>query len=137
MIDRTIYLTEVDAQRLHVLLHGQRIDPRDGRHVQDLQNELRRGKIVGAQEIPKDLITMNSRIRVTDLDTREEAVYTLVFPQDADIKMGRISVLAPIGTALLGYRAGDIIEWALPAGMKKLKVEEVLYQPEAAGDSAL
>lgn len=137
MIERTIYLTEVDAQRLNVLLHGHRIDPRDGRHVQDLQKELRRGKIVGAQDIPKDLITMNSRVRIKDLDTGDEAVYTLVFPQDADIKTGKISVLAPIGTALLGYRAGDTIEWALPAGVKRLKVEEVLYQPEAAGDFGL
>jgi regulator of nucleoside diphosphate kinase len=64
----------------------------------------------------------------------EEQVYTLVFPRDADTATGKISVLAPIGTAILGYRVGDMIEWQVPAGKRKLKIEEVIYQPEAAGD---
>ena len=61
-------------------------------------------------------------------------VYSLVFPNEADLSQGKISVLAPIGTAMLGYQAGEIIEWDVPAGLKRFKVEEVLYQPEGAGD---
>ena len=61
-------------------------------------------------------------------------VCCLVFPEDSNADQGKISIFAPIGTALLGYKVGDIIEWKVPAGLMKLKVEEILYQPEAAGD---
>ena len=77
---------------------------------------------------------MNSMVRLKDVDTGEDVIYTLVFPHDADIHHKKISILAPIGTALIGYRAGDIIEWNVPAGVKRLKIEKILYQPEAAGD---
>jgi regulator of nucleoside diphosphate kinase len=77
---------------------------------------------------------MNSSFRLRDLETGEEVVYTLVFPAKADSSSGKISVLAPIGTAVLGYRVGDVVEWQVPAGMKKFKVEAILYQPEAAFD---
>jgi regulator of nucleoside diphosphate kinase len=61
-------------------------------------------------------------------------LFTLVFPDHADISAGKISVFAPIGTAMLGYRVGDVIEWAVPEGRRRLKVTEVLYQPEASGN---
>lgn len=67
----------------------------------------------------------------------ESNTYSLVFPTEADFAEGKISVLAPIGTAILGYRQGDTIEWPVPSGLCKLKVEEIVYQPEAAGDSDL
>jgi regulator of nucleoside diphosphate kinase len=60
--------------------------------------------------------------------------WTLVFPEDADIDQNRISVLAPIGTAMLGYSVGDTIEWPVPEGLRRIQVKEILYQPEAAGD---
>ncbi len=85
-------------------------------------------------DIPPDAITMNSRVRLSDISKAEKLVYTLVFPRDADAATGRISVLAPVGTAILGCRVGDIIEWPVPAGTRRLKIEEVLYQPEATGD---
>ncbi|KAB2835548.1 MAG: transcription elongation factor GreAB, partial [Candidatus Brocadia sp.] len=69
-----------------------------------------------------------------DLETGEEETYTLVFPENADIARGKISILAPIGTAMLGYEAGDAFEWKVPAGKRRLKVKQILYQPEAAGD---
>ena len=61
-------------------------------------------------------------------------IYSLVFPHSANINQNRISILAPIGTALIGYKIGDIIEWKVPGGLRKLKVEEILYQPEASGN---
>jgi regulator of nucleoside diphosphate kinase len=85
------------------------------------------------QDIPHDLITMNSTFRLRNLDTAEQTVYTLVFPGEADSAKSKISILAPVGTAVLGYRVGDIIEWQVPAGSKRFKVEQILYQPEAAG----
>ena len=75
-----------------------------------------------------------STVRLKDLDSSKELIYSLVFPKEADVDKGKISVLAPVGTAMIGYRVGDIIEWEVPSGLRRLKVEEVLYQPEASGD---
>jgi regulator of nucleoside diphosphate kinase len=77
---------------------------------------------------------MRSKARLRDLDTGREMVYSLVFPDDADSNKGKISILAPVGTAMIGYGTGDIIEWKVPAGLRTLKVDAVLYQPEASGD---
>ena len=76
---------------------------------------------------------MNSKARLRDLDTGEEVTYTLVFPDKASIDDERISVVAPIGTAMLGHRVGDEFEWKVPAGIVRFRVAKVLYQPEAAG----
>ena len=63
--------------------------------------------------------------------------YTLVFPTAANISENKLSILAPLGMALIGYRKGDTIKWPVPSGIKKLKVTEIIYQPEAAGDYSL
>jgi regulator of nucleoside diphosphate kinase len=76
---------------------------------------------------------MRSTVRLKDLVSGDENTYSLVFPTEADFTQGKISVLAPIGMAILGYKLGDTIEWRVPSGMRKLKVEAILYQPEAAG----
>jgi regulator of nucleoside diphosphate kinase len=76
---------------------------------------------------------MRSRVRLKDLVSGETNIYSLVFPKEADFNQGKISVLAPIGTAILGYRKGDTIEWQVPSGLRRLRVDEILYQPEAAG----
>ena len=133
--ERTVLITEADKEQLEALLDSvQNVHKRDEHYLQMLQEELDRAEVVAAGEIPPDVVTMNSRIRVRDLDTGKSFVCTLVFPRDADFPGSRISVLAPIGTALLGYRVGDVVEWKVPAGTRRLRVEEVLYQPEAAGD---
>ena len=90
--------------------------------------------MVPSQEIPPTVITMNSQVTLLDLDTQEAETYTLVFPDDLDGAPGKVSVLAPIGTAMLGYKTGDIFEWKVPDGMRRLRVERILYQPEASGD---
>jgi regulator of nucleoside diphosphate kinase len=76
---------------------------------------------------------MNSTAQVRDLKTNEIMTFTLVFPAAANIDDGKISVLAPVGTAMLGHRAGEDFEWHVPAGPVRLRVEQLLYQPEAAG----
>jgi regulator of nucleoside diphosphate kinase len=75
---------------------------------------------------------MNSEVRLKDLDSGDVTVYRLVFPSQTRTE-NSISVLAPVGTAMLGYRVGDVIEWRVPKGVRRLKVLEVIYQPEAAG----
>lgn len=92
-----------------------------------------RAEVIPSKQAPPDLVTINSKVRLTDLGTGESLVYTLVFPHDADYKEGRISILAPLGTALLGFRVGDVVDWRMPVGDRRLRIDEVLYQPEAAG----
>jgi regulator of nucleoside diphosphate kinase len=123
----TIYISEFDLKRLKELIKVAEEfgDKRIVQRLEELNEELDRAEVVKPQEIPHDIITMNSTFRLRDLDRGEDAVYTLVFPAEADSAKGRISVLAPIGTAVLGYRLGDTIEWKVPAGLKKFKVEEM------------
>ena len=134
---RTIYVTESDKARLEDLFdYVSNLWERDQRYLDSLRQELERAEVVAAAEIPPDVITMNSQVRVRDLATGKVTVYTLVFPRDSDFFCNRISILAPIGTALLGLRVGDVVEWKVPAGTRRLKVESVLYQPEAAGEES-
>ena len=134
--EATIYITEVDRQRLEKLVEiaGERDQLAGYENLRRLEQELGRAETVAPKDVPADVITMRSKVRLRDLSTGEEMVYTLVFPTEANYEEGRISVLAPVGTAMLGYRVGDTIEWQVPAGLRRLKVEEILYQPEAAGD---
>lgn len=135
MGERTIYVTEFDQKRLSSLLNGARsLNNKDRDYMTRLEQELERAQIVLPRDIPNDVVTMNSQARIRDLDSDEEMVFTLVFPVEADYERGRLSVIAPIGTALLGYRAGDTVEWEVPGGVRRLKIEQVLYQPESAGD---
>jgi regulator of nucleoside diphosphate kinase len=135
---RTLYITQFDKERLEELMGVARFFGGSSRaDLQDLEEEMKRAHIVSPQEIPSDVVTMNSQVLLCDIDTLETMTYTLVFPKDADIDSGSISVLAPVGTAILGYRQGDIVEWPVPAGIRRLRIEKVLYQPEAAGDYTL
>jgi regulator of nucleoside diphosphate kinase len=131
-----ILVTEDDMARLRQLVRQGKMAPRyDQSHLEELDRELDRAEIIGAAKLPPDVVTMHSRVRVRDLDRGTTSVYTLAFPVDADIEKKRLSVLAPIGTALIGYRAGDRIKWLTPGGTKRLQIEEVLFQPEAGETS--
>jgi len=135
MTDRTIHITEIDNKRLRDLLAEARYTGYSGKeYLSDLEKELNRAQVMDPKTVPPDLVTMNSRVRLEDLDTGEEMVYTLVFPENADLAENKISILAPIGTAMLGYRVGDTFEWKVPGGISRIKIKELLYQPEAAGD---
>jgi regulator of nucleoside diphosphate kinase len=125
MIRNEILITEYDRNELQNLLAVVPWPGRDQRHWEMLAAEVERARVVADHEAPSDLVTMRSRVRVRDLDTGAIATYELVYPWEADISEGRISVLAPIGTALLGYRAGAVIEWPVPGGMRTLRVERV------------
>jgi len=103
-------------------------------HDKNLLTELNRAVIVEPQDIPNDIITMNSRVIFCDMESKEKLEYWLVFPEAADISQGKISVLSPIGCALLGYKIGDTIPVKTPKGDKNIKVEEILHQPESHGN---
>ena len=138
MSEQKIYLTDFDLKRLKKLLQtSSKTGERKNSYLEQLRKEVEKAVVVPSEDIPKDVITMNSKVSLIDLESMKELVYTLVFPEDADSLSGKISVLAPVGTALLGYRVGDVIEWDVPAGKRRLKVKEILYQPEASGDYSL
>lgn len=135
MQEKNIYVTENDAKRLQTLLEVAKQSQYYGSdELQKLGAELNRALVVASKDVPRDVITMNSKVRLLDLETKEEMTYTLVFPDEADFAEGKISVLAPIGTAMLGYRAGDTFSWQVPAGIRRIKILSILYQPEASGD---
>jgi regulator of nucleoside diphosphate kinase len=135
MAERTIHITNFDMDRLMDLIDRARIQAkRNKTNLDQLEQELTRAILMEPRDIPRDVVTMNSRVVITDVDSGETTSCVLVFPSDANASENRISVLAPLGTALLGYREGDVVEWRVPAGIKRLRVDQVLYQPEAAGD---
>jgi regulator of nucleoside diphosphate kinase len=135
MPERNIYITEFDKARLEELIAvADEFGGHDRKDLDFLTEELDQAEIVSSKDIPPDVVTMNSKVVLRDLSTSEKMTYILVFPRDANIDTGAISVLAPVGTAILGYAKGNIIEWPVPSGIRRICIEEVLYQPEAAGD---
>ncbi|HEX7219073.1 MAG TPA: nucleoside diphosphate kinase regulator [Burkholderiales bacterium] len=124
-----IYLTQDDMDRLLAL-----VDAYPGRRFEKLEAELLRAHVVPREKIPADVVTMNSRV-VFENESGERREVTLVYPGSADIDAGKISVLVPIGTALLGLRVGQSIDWEGPGGAKqRYRIAAVPYQPEAAGE---
>ncbi|WNG61126.1 nucleoside diphosphate kinase regulator [Archangium gephyra] len=132
--ERRIILTEADLERLHRL-----VEQHSGGHNAGLagmlEQELDRAQVTNSQEVPPGVVTMHSVVVYEDEETGAHRKVTLCYPWDARSDEGRISVLAPIGSALLGLSVGQSIAWPLPGGRTKtLRVISVLYQPEAAGD---
>ena len=127
--DQDLIITTADLARLQPLL-----DAHDSRAVDQLDRELDRARLVEPGNIPADVVTMNSEVVYEDCSTFATRKIRIVYPTDADAHKGRVSVLAPIGSALLGLRVGQSITWRLPSGMKRIRVIELHYQPEACGD---
>ena len=138
MRNRNIIISSADRDRLLQLIDSARLDRRIPSQSLDLlDGELARASIVEPQELPRDVVAMNSTVWFRDLDSEEIERYTLVFPPDADVIRDRISVLAPIGTALLGFRLRDIVEWRVPQGRRRLEITKVdqhkaVYEHEQA-----
>ncbi len=133
MKGHSIIVTDADMDRLSRLVRALKYSLfRDQLQLELLDQTLESADVTPSECIPRDVIRMNSRIRVLDFDTRKKELYTLVFPENADISTSRISVLAPVGIALLGRRQGDVIETKVPGGTRRLRVEHVLYRTEVA-----
>lgn len=134
---KRIYITEQDRQRLleSIQVLQESPDKRESPHIRQLEKEIGRAEvIVRTEDVPADVITMRSRVRLRDLTANRDQELALVYPTETDPEQGSISVLAALGTAMLGYRVGDTFEVDLPKGRKSFRVETILYQPEAAGD---
>ena len=99
-----------------------------------LIGELNSAKIVEPQEIPNDVVTMNSIVKLSFLESNKQIQFQIVYPDQANMKENKISIFSPIATALIGYKVNDEIEWLVPAGPTRIRIDEIIYQPEAAGD---
>jgi regulator of nucleoside diphosphate kinase len=127
-----LVLSRLDVDRLEALLEQ---PAQSGAAFDELRDELARAEVREPRDMPADAITMNSTARFRDEASGEERELTLVYPRDADGSPDKISILAPVGSALLGLRAGQSIEWPVPGGRStRLVVLGVRYQPEAAGE---
>ncbi len=134
---KNIVITEADYLQLQSLIERCTYPQgRDAEHLNALREELDRATIVRSGEVGGNVVTMNSRVRVRDLNNGREVTYQIVFPGNADVAKNRISVLAPIGTGLLGYSAGTTVEWRAPSGIRRMRILAVEYQPEAAHAAA-
>lgn len=130
---RSIVVNRKDLERLRLLIESARRRRRwEEVHLMALAEELEEAEVVEPEGVPPDVVTMRSRVRVRDMVSGDLATYTLCYPVEADLDLGKLSVLAPIGTALLGYREGDVVEWPVPGGVRVLRIEKLLHQPEAA-----
>ena len=126
-----IFVTEPDLDALERLLDSPAVRQMPG--LDALRAELDRAQVVAPEEMPADVITMNSTARFVDELSGTEHRLTLVYPRDAAGGPERVSILAPVGSALLGLAVGQSIEWQVPGGRQlRLKVLEVIHQPEAA-----
>lgn len=125
-----IFVTEKDYLRISNLI-GSKIN----QDFEDLDIELDRASIISDNEVPYNLVTMNSKVRYIDLKTNKESIVTIVYPKDSNSVEGKVSIFAPLGSALIGLRENQKINWRFPNGKtKSLKILELLYQPEASED---
>jgi regulator of nucleoside diphosphate kinase len=132
MKKQAIIMSAADHEELRcVVAAAGRLSKRGLEELAALERELNRAEIVAPGEVPPDVITMNSRAELLDLKTAERMEFTLVYPADANIDEGKISVLAPLGAAMIGYRVGDEFTWFVPFGRRRLRVTAVRFQPEA------
>jgi regulator of nucleoside diphosphate kinase len=128
-----VIVSALDAQRLERLLESLPANAFPGKA--ELEAELERAEVVDPKDVPPSVVTMNSTVRFRVESSSEEFCLTLVYPKDVDATGGTISILAPVGSALLGLSEGDEIEWPRPGGgTLQVRLEEVTYQPERAGE---
>jgi regulator of nucleoside diphosphate kinase len=132
MRDHPIVIADATARMLRGLLAARTATRHDQEHLQELGVELDRALVLAPGEMPANVVTMHALVRVLDLQSGERQELVLVSPAEADVKARRISVLAPLGTALLGYREGDEVEWLMPGGLRRLRIERVIQASDAS-----
>ncbi len=126
-----IIMNEEDHQRLTELMERTPQEHRE--HYQDLRRKLESARCLDATEIPADVVTMGSTAVLRELDSDDIWTFTLAYPAEANIDEDRISILSPVGTAIIGQRVGDVVDWPVPSGTVKIRIEDLIGQPEAAG----
>lgn len=134
MEKKKILITDSDLELIEQTLETVR---RLGERYIQLELKLKQAEVISLDNAPGDIVTMNSKIRYKDMDTGEEKVRQIVFPEEVNITEGKVSILGALGTALIGHKVGDTVHtiyWKVPMGTKTLKILEVVCQPEAIGE---
>lgn len=132
---KKVTLTKNDYTRIYkAITDAKNSKTINSNEAEKLLSELSKAEIVPSEKIDKDVVTMNSEVKLFFENTQKEQSFKIVYPQDANLKKNKISIFSPIATALIGYKIGDEIEWIVPGGMTKIKIVDLIYQPEAAGD---
>ena len=130
-----IIISKLDYSRIHKCIHDARQMNTIGiNEAENLLNELNSAKVVEPGEIPDDVVTMNSIVKISFLNTNKTLRIQIVYPDQADLKENKISIFSPVATALIGYKKADEIEWIVPSGITRLRIDDIIYQPEAAGN---
>lgn len=130
-----IIVNKLDYSRIHQCIDFAKRQNTIGANEADiLLNELHSAELVEPRDMPDDVVTMNSIVKISFLNTGKAVQFQIVYPDAANMKENKISIFSPVATALIGYRVSDEIEWLVPSGMTKIRIDEIVYQPEAAGD---
>lgn len=130
-----IIVNRLDFQRILKQINEARQNKTiDAKEAEKLLNELNSATILDPRQIPGDVVTMNSVVKISFVDSGKQQEFKIVYPNESNFKEKKVSIFSPIATALIGFRVGDLIEWMVPAGLTKIKIDEIIYQPEASGD---
>jgi regulator of nucleoside diphosphate kinase len=132
-MNKRMFVTINDYQRIIGMIEIASMRSKIPDDVDRLVTNLKCARMLPQENISRDIITMNSSARLTELSSGKEIELTVTYPQESDNLLKRVSVLSPIGVALLGSRVGDIVSWKVPSGIGQFRVDEITYQPEAVG----
>jgi len=125
-MEKKLYITGYDMERLELILDAAlQKNHNQYDNIRKLMDDLDRADIVDEKDVPDDVVLMNSQVSVMDLDSNEKMTFKLVFPEEANLDRKKVSILAPVGSAVLGYRTGDIVEWEVPSRKRRLKIAKV------------
>lgn len=133
-----ITITKLDYSRIKSCIN----DAKQSKSIsvadaESLMQELNSANVVEPEKVPENVVTMNSIVKISFLNSDKQIQFQLVYPGKANVKEKKVSIFSPIATALLGYKRGDEIEWIVPAGPTKIRIDEIIYQPEASGNYEL
>ncbi len=132
---KQVIITKQDFNRIHrSITDAKARNTIKKEEAENLLAELKAAKIVDPAEVEKDVVTMNSIVKIHFQNNKTTMQFQLVYPSEANIKEKKISIFSSVAAALIGYRVGDEIDWLIPSGMTKIVIDEIVYQPEAAGD---
>jgi len=130
----TITLNSLDLTRIQTCLkEAMQVNAISKMEAATLIKEIQSASVVDPESIPSNVVTMNSIVQISFLNTKKTVEFQIVYPNQANVKENKISIFSPIATALIGYKAGDEIDWVVPAGITKIRIDAIVYQPEAAG----
>lgn len=132
IVNRLDYLRiikQIDEARLNKTI--------DVSEAEKLLHELNSATILDPDQIPGDVVTMNSVVKISFVDSGKQLEFKIVYPNESNFKEKKVSIFSPIATALIGFKVGDLIEWMVPGGLTKIRIDEIIYQPEASGDFTL